>query len=108
MTLPILLTVGVRWDDLDATIALRGELDCATVPFAMEHVGKILEQSPATLVLDLAGLSFMDSHGMHLIRAILTTRQDIPAYRRLVLRSPTPLARRLLQLTGMEQGWVIE
>ena len=50
-----------------ATVAPRGELDMATIG-AVEHELRHLRRSGfEKLVLDLSGLTFMDSTGLHLV-----------------------------------------
>ena len=48
-------------------IAPRGELDMATVGAVEQELRRQLDQGRRALLLDLAGLSFMDSTGLHLV-----------------------------------------
>ena len=48
-------------------IALAGELDIATLEEAEHEIFAAVDEHPATLVLDLSGLSFIDSTGLRLI-----------------------------------------
>jgi anti-anti-sigma factor len=47
------------------TIGAEGEWDLAGKPVASRTVGTILERRPERVVLDLSGLTFMDSSGVH-------------------------------------------
>ena len=102
------LSVVIRWDDRDAVITLRGELDYLTAPAAVESVGAVLDREPARLVLDLAGLSFIDSYGLNVLRVILKARHALAFENRLILRSPAAGIRRVLELTGMDRVCVID
>ena len=50
-------------------IARSGELDIATVDEVERSIFAAVDERPATLVVDLSGLSFMDSTGLRLILA---------------------------------------
>jgi anti-sigma B factor antagonist len=48
-------------------VAPRGELDMATVDAVEKELRQLYEAGFAKIVLDLGGLSFMDSSGLHLV-----------------------------------------
>jgi anti-anti-sigma factor len=80
---------------------LAGEMDGTTVPTVTNLVDAALGERPPTIVLDLSGVTFVDSRG---IRALLIAHRA--AERRgttLVVRSPDKQARKVLMLTGCEQ-----
>lgn len=68
-----------RWDQDDTTVlAPQGDVDRATLPRLRDHLaGLILEFSPHRLVLDLSGLRFMDSAGVH---AVLEAERLMESY----------------------------
>lgn len=81
-------------------ITLTGELDAHTAPKLRTLLAEQLLAGPGNLVLDLAGLSFVDSAGLAaLISADKGTRR---AGMRLVLASPRPPVRKVLTLTGLD------
>jgi anti-anti-sigma factor len=45
----------------------RGELDMATVGAVEQELRRLYDSGARTIVLDLGGLSFMDSSGLHLV-----------------------------------------
>ena len=47
-------------------VAPRGELDMATVGIVEQELRQLHESGFRSIVLDLGGLSFMDSSGLHL------------------------------------------
>lgn len=48
-------------------VAPRGELDMATVGALEQELKSLREAGFQTILLDLGGLSFMDSSGLHLV-----------------------------------------
>jgi anti-anti-sigma factor len=60
-------TCKVTSDDDQAVVAPRGELDMATVQAVEQELRKLHESGTRQIVLDLGGLSFMDSSGLHLV-----------------------------------------
>jgi anti-sigma B factor antagonist len=81
-----------------ASIALCGELDMATVPILEHHLAQFESDGVAEIVLDLRGLTFMDSTAVH---AFLDARDRAKTSgRRLTLIEPSPHARRVFELTG--------
>ena len=48
-------------------VAPRGELDMATVGVLERELRQLRDSGFGRIVLDLAGLSFMDSSGLHLV-----------------------------------------
>ena len=85
--------VSVARDGESVTIALSGELDLATVDRAREALEQVPPGTP--LVLDLSGLTFIDSTGLGLIAA---AAQHTNGHLSVI---PDDRTRRLLDLTGM-------
>lgn len=57
-----------RTDSRDLIISLSGELDHHAAKTAMESIERWIDQNlPGKTVLDLAGLSFMDSSGIAVV-----------------------------------------
>jgi len=81
-------------------LTLRGELDPHTAPRLHDEINRVTgDGSVHTLVLDVAGLRFIDSSGLRVIigaHKAMTARSG-----RLVLRDPTDTTRRLLDITGL-------
>jgi anti-anti-sigma factor len=82
-------------------LALRGELDVATAPLAEEAIKNAEAGGPATLALDLAGLTFMDSTGLRLVMAA-DARAREAARRFIVVRGPDAV-QRVFELTGVDE-----
>jgi anti-anti-sigma factor len=84
-------------------LAVRGELDLATVPALREAVDDVLPASPPRLHLDLSGVSFIDSTGC---RELLRTADrgataGVPV--ELVVPAQNRQVRRVLDLLQLEQ-----
>lgn len=87
-------------------LRLEGELDLAGAPRLTAAV-EAWPASPAAgrpLVLDLSGVSFMDSTGVRvLVDAARTARQDEQA---LALLNPSPAVTRVLDLVDLRRSFV--
>jgi len=82
-----------------AVVAAGGELDMDTATLLHHQLAAQVTQGRVNLVLDLAGVPFMDSSGLNIVlRAMSETRQLDGC---LLLASPTDTVRRLLDLTGV-------
>ncbi len=89
------------------TITLVGELDPATAPLLDQEVQRVLgDTSVERVVLDLAGLTFLDSSGL---RVFVTARESLAARGgELALRSPSANTQRLLDITGLGEVIAVE
>lgn len=81
--------------DPDRTVVwVRGEHDIATAPVLAETMVRALTLDDADLVIDLSGVEFMDAST---VGAVIRTRNLLGRRSKsLVLRAPSPCARRLL------------
>ncbi len=88
-----------------SAIAVSGELDIETAAQLSEEVEKAVWSSAGAFVLDLTGLTFLDSTGLHaLLRArAYLAREDRP----LVLICPRGPARRVLDLASVLDTFVV-
>ena len=81
-------------------VLLTGELDVATVQRVEDELRAIEATDVAQIILDLSGMTFMDSSGAHLI-ARAAARCTINATR-LRLRPGPPHVQRVLALAGAD------
>ena len=93
---------GARSQEMDGvvTIALSGELDMATVPILSDHLAPFEGNGVSTIILDLQGLTFIDSTGLHAF--LEARRRAVSNGHRLQLTGAGPAARRLFELTGIQ------
>jgi anti-anti-sigma factor len=83
------------------TLFVTGELDIASGPVLEHAVARVLDGQGEDFRLDLSALVFMDSTGA---RSLLRVHNRLEALgRRLVLVSPTPPVRRVLELLGLDK-----
>ncbi|MEX0947682.1 MAG: STAS domain-containing protein [Acidimicrobiia bacterium] len=97
-------SIGFRVDRREATgeliLAIHGEADLATAPFLAEALGEASGNGHQHVVLDAAGLDFIDAHCLNVIvNARLFLREQGKA---LVVRSPATHVRRLLAICDIE------
>jgi anti-sigma B factor antagonist len=85
-------------------ITIAGELDPVTAPDLMGAVDAALARGSTALVIDLAGVTFIDSSGL---RALISAHKLLDP-EPLVLRRPTAFAQQLLEITGLDNQFVIE
>jgi anti-anti-sigma factor len=81
------------------TVAPRGELDMATVAAVEKELRRLHDTGFRTIVLDLGGLSFMDSSGLHLVMR-WTAEASRDAFR-FELEPGQPHVQRLFELAGV-------
>jgi anti-sigma B factor antagonist len=82
-------------DDVDGTLVLVGEIDSYTAPALAER----LAHEPKVLMVDLAGVTFIDSSGLRILVEAHQARIDADAS--LTLRSPSAAVQRLLEISGL-------
>jgi anti-anti-sigma factor len=100
-----LVTIAALRERGDTILAVRGDVDLATASFLWESVEQVLSDSER-LIVDLRDVDFLDSTGLSVfVRAHRRLREAGGA---LVLRSPSPRVRRVLDLTGLAQVLTIE
>jgi len=82
-------------------LRLHGELDLATAGTLEEALDEALAGGAGRLVLDLSGLSFIDSTGISLLIGAIGREADGVAVR--FVPSEAPGVTRVLRVTGVEQ-----
>ena len=93
------LTISERWDAGVAVATVRGEIDIDTVGVLSEHLGRLAAKNPQRLVIDLAGVSFIDSSGLG---GFVRIRKALPPGCPVVIRSPQRRIRQLFKITGLD------
>lgn len=89
-----------RIEDGATILALEGELDITSAATLEESAGRVVgSETPGAVVLDLGGLSFVDSTGL---RAIVNLRDRCgEAGRGFTMRPGPRTVQRLFELTGL-------
>ena len=93
------LTIDERWDAGVAIATVCGEIDISTVATLSEHLGRLARKNPQRLVMDLAGVSFIDSSGLG---GFVRIRKALPPGCPVVIRSPQRRVRQLFKITGLD------
>jgi anti-sigma B factor antagonist len=102
-----ILSLDVSTEGDEALVVLTGELD----PHSTETLAEALhelrsDEAVQRVVIDLAGVSFIDSSGL---RILLAADEELAgAGSKLVLRSPSDAVRRLFEITDLLDRLEIE
>lgn len=89
---------SVRRADDTVTLELRGELDIASTERFEQSAAELVETQRGHVVIDLSGLSFIDSSG---IRGVLRVQTLLPDTAHLELIPGPPAVQRVFELTGL-------
>ena len=95
--------LDVRSEDRDGLVhmALVGELDLSSVAKVQEELRRIEADAPATLVVDLSKLTFLDSTGL---RCIVTADERAREQgRRIVIVRGPDAVQRVFAITRLEE-----
>ncbi len=96
-----LLELETRQGDGLVQVILRGELDLSTIDKVEEELRRIDDQVEKLLVLDLSGLSFLDSTGLRLM--VTADGQAQQAGRRLVIVKGPEAVHRVFTITKLDE-----
>lgn len=80
-------------------VTIGGELDVATAPLLLAHLDSLVADGRIRLVLDLAGLEFLDASGVGVLARTLGRVRVRNGWVRLVHASPR--VRRVLRITRL-------
>jgi anti-anti-sigma factor len=95
------LTLSTRHDGDEATLAVGGEIDILTADDLEHAIATITGSDARTLVVDLAGVSFMDSAG---INALLKGRRAADGHgQQFRVTGATGIVRQILEVTGVAE-----
>lgn len=98
--------VDIGWHGDQATVAVRGEIDFFNAPALSARLGEVIDVAkPRRLILDLAGVPFLDRAGA---QAVADARAALPECCQVVLCSLRPLPRKVFQITGLWHGCVVD
>jgi anti-anti-sigma factor len=95
------LTIKAAHDDRTCVLTLSGDLDLLSTPEFLEQVVRVVHDRTERLVLDLAGLTFLDCGGA---RALVTASDFAPRGCLVITRSPSRAARLLFGLLNLDLG----
>jgi anti-sigma B factor antagonist len=100
------LSIERRDDARGVVLVLSGELDVVTAPELAQALKEVLAEPHERVMLDLNGLSFVDSAG---VSVLIRAKQAAGANgRTLVLRRPTEQLERVFALVGLADWLAVE
>src|SRR3989442_11397499 len=100
------MDVSVREDREVTVVALAGELDAASSPLVSESLEKLLATGRQRFVIDLVGVSVVDSSGLStLVRFFKRVRSGGGRLRLVGLQRPV---RRVFELTRLDRAFDID
>jgi anti-anti-sigma factor len=80
------------------TVELRGEFDLASAGFLSGRLERIRQARPRRLIFEMTQVGFMDCASA---RLIADTGRWLPAGVKPVIRHPSPIVRRMLEVSGI-------
>jgi anti-sigma B factor antagonist len=99
------LRVGIEDQGWQVVAHVEGDADVATVDHLYESIGLYLVPGQR-VVLDLSGVTFMDTSGLAVLEHAHTTLSASGGS--LILRNPSSWAHRLLSTAGVDKRFVVE
>ena len=100
-----LLHADLRAGEDELVIELKGDLDVSNADMLCQRLN---DENPwaQTVVLDLAGLGFCDSSGLRTF--LRCAKSALEAGGRLILREPSEVVRRSIEVAGLDGHFEIE
>jgi anti-anti-sigma factor len=99
------LRITVDVESTRTVVHLAGEIDAASSGRLRAVLGERVDDDH-DLVVDLAGVAFIDSSGLGVLVGAL--RRFQAAGHQLILRAPTPSLQRVLEVTGLATAFPLE
>jgi anti-sigma B factor antagonist len=93
------LTIQTVRDGPACTLVLSGDLDLCETGRFLGRAALAVDDRSERLVLDLAGVTYLDCSG---VRALSLAASFAPSGCPVIIRSPNPAARRILELLGRD------
>ena len=102
---PATLELSVSDEGGETVVAVTGELDVTTAPELRERLTALIGAGSTTILLDLAGVTFVDSTALSVLVAALKRLRQADGD--LQLSSPLPSVRRVFEITGLTRLFTI-
>jgi anti-sigma B factor antagonist len=102
-------TFAAREGDEDGTwiLAVAGEIDVATSPELRRELHQLADREPASLVLDLSDVTFIDSSGLGVLVGALKRLREEDRGDILVLEGLQEPVRKVFDITGLTDLFTI-
>lgn len=95
------LGLSTRVESRSVIVAIEGELDIATAADLQEHIQSAIKDHGPWLILDMAGLEFMDSSGLNVIINAYRTVRDLGGA--LALAALNERVNKVVRLVGLHR-----
>lgn len=96
---------SIQWRDDAAIVQVVGDVDLNRSPALQEALLELLEKNPSTVVIDLAGVGYMDSSGVaSLVKLLSRVRQKGVS---LKLAALTDRVRNIFEITRLDSVFEI-
>lgn len=82
-------------------VSASGEIDIATAPALRDKLESSIDRRPAVVVVDLLGVTFMDSTVLGVLIAALKRCRDLGGTMRIVVSDPRVL--KVFEITGLTE-----
>jgi anti-anti-sigma factor len=84
-----------------STLIVTGEIDAANSPTFLEELMAVAAEAHSPALVDLSAVTFLDSSAL---RALVKARENVEDTDvSLVLLNPSPVCRRVLEITGLDK-----
>jgi anti-sigma B factor antagonist len=93
--------VNVRDAAAGPIVGVVGDLDLASAPALRKTLTDLFAESPATVVVDLGAITFIDSTGLAVLVGAARRAQTMGS--RIVFRNPRASIRKVIELTGADR-----
>jgi anti-sigma B factor antagonist len=99
------LSIQARTEQDAVVMDVRGEVNLRTSPTLHNELLRLVEQQPKRLIVNLAGVEYMDSSG---VGTLIETKRRIDRYQgRLVLASLQPRVMGVFEITQLQRFFII-
>ena len=91
------ITVRTRHQDGEPVISVAGELDLTNAKEVRSAIEAVISGHDQRVIFEVSELAFMDSSGIALLASVARQVREVE------LRDPTPIVRRLIEMTGLDE-----
>ena len=90
-------------EDDRVVLAVYGEIDATTTSRLRERIRDVFDAGTRRLVVDMSGVNFIDSTGLGVLVGALRYFKE--GNGEILLRSPSPIAARVLKVSGLDTAF---
>ena len=102
----VTIDVGVEAETSATVLTVTGEVDLRTAPELRTLIDRVLDEGASRLVVDLAGVDFLDSTGLSVL--VGAHKRLARTGGRLVVANPPEIVSRVLSITGLDRVFELQ